>query len=1094
MNVATICRRMALGLVLGAIVMPRTAATQSYFGQNHVQFDKLKWQVLGTQHFDVHYYPSEKEAAYMVGKMAERSYARLSRIFNHQFRERKPIIVFASRGDFAQNNIFGDLGEGTGGVTDALRQRNMFFLAGDVKESEHVMAHEMVHQFQYDIFSRGRAGANLGTLGAVNPPLWFAEGMAEYLSIGPDHPATDAIMRDAAFNGHIPTIEQMTDRPDLFFPYRYGEAFLEYVAKRWGDDVIGEIMQAVPAGSVERAFQRHTGLSLEELGEEWKEAVQTQYLPQLATRDRARRFSQAVLNERQTGGSNPVYVAPALSPDGRKIVFLSTGSFARAEVFLDLYLADATTGKRLERLTKSTVNAEFEELRVAYSQSAFSPDGKKVLFTAQREGRDILYIRDLARGRSTPIRVGDGIEQMISPSFSPDGRQIVFSGTKGGFSDLYVIDSDGRNLRPLTSDPLGDHMPQWSPDGTKIAFVSERGPETDLDVLRISEWRISILDLESGEISILPNQAGRNLNPMWAPDGQSLAFISDRTGNQNIFLYDFTSKEHYQLTDVVGSVMSFTEMSPAISWARDADRMAFVYYDDGNWTVWGLDNPRMLKKQPFPAAAATVVATNETPTTTDAFTRPPPLAGRGLSTLFDSGGRRMSAYRLGGEIRGASVIPEGARNRPRGGLSIAALLDSAALSLPDAATFTDKKYKATLRAEYVERPQIGYAQDNFGRGVFGGTTIILADMLGNHQLAIAGAINGRIDEAQVYVGFRSLANRFQYSTGFSQQPIFFTQDASLTQTGAGQFIQTYQLSRYIIREGFFNGAYPLNRFSRFELGTSVNSIERATEYLSRVIDQTFDSGFFVDSIADRSTLNYISPYAAYVSDNTLFGLTGPIYGRRMRFEVGPTLGGANWMHYSADYRRYDPIFFNFLTFATRVAADISAGDDEMEFPKYIGRPYFVRGYDREVSSSRSCGTLASNPSACSALQLLGSRVAFANAELRFPLLRSAYFGLLPFAFPPVEGLFFFDVGAAWRGGRQCSPEQYQANSAGCGQKLHLTRPDNYDYTTQRYFLSSHGFGIRVNLFNIAIVRWDYAIPHDAASKKGFWVWTLGSSY
>ena len=166
----------------------------------------------------------------------------------------------------------------------------------------------------------------------------------------------------------------------------------------------------------------------------------------------------------------------------------------------------------------------------------------------------------------------------------------------------------------------------------------------------------------------------------------------------------------------------------------------------------------------------------------------------------------------------------------------------------------------------------------------------------------------------------------------------------------------------------------------------------------------------------------------------------------------------------------------------------------MEFPKYIGRPYFVRGYDREISSSSSCGTLASNPSACSALQLLGSRAAFANAELRFPLLRSAYFGLLPFAFPPVEGLFFFDVGAAWRGGKQCSPEEYQSGTVRCGQKLHLTKPDNYDYTTQRYFLSSHGFGIRVNLFNIAIVRWDYSKPLNSGKQKPFWTFSLGPSF
>jgi Tol biopolymer transport system component len=1086
MTFVTVCRRFTLAVAVATVALTGpSAAAQTYFGKNQVQFDKLKWIVKATEHFDVYYYKDEADAANMVGRMAERSYARLSRVFNHQFRERKPIILFASRGDFAQNNVFGDLGEATGGITDALHQRNMFFLAGDLKESEHVMTHEMVHQFQYDIFSRGRAGANLSALGNVNPPSWFIEGMAEYLSIGPGHNATDAIMRDAALNGNVPTVEQMTNHPEDFFPYRFGESFLAYVAKRWGDDVIGEIMQSVPAGSVDRAFTRHTGLSLGELGDEWKEAVQMQYLPQLASRERARKFAQPVLNERHTGGTQPVYVAPVLSPDGRRIAFLSTGSFARAEVFLDLYLADATTGKRIKRLTKSTLNANFEELRAAYSQSAFSPDGRKLAFTAQREGKDVLYIQDVDRNRTALVPAPKGVEQMISPSFSPDGRQIVFSGTKGGISDLYVIDADGSNVRQLTNDPVGDHQPQWSPDGTRIAFVSERGPETDLDVLRFGAWRISVLNLESGDITVIPNQGGRNLNPMWAPDGQSLAFVSDRTGIANIYLYDFAKAEHYQLTDVVGSVMSFTELSPALTWAREADRMAFVYFDDGKWTVWGIDNPRTLKKQPFHAPSAVMAGTLVPSTPAEAATTYAPtsragLGSRALLSAFDSGGRRMSAYRTGTELRSAGVVPESSRSQPRGNISVAALLDSAAFALPDQATFTDKQYRPTLHPEYVQRPNLSYAQDNFGRGVFGGTTIVLADMLGNHQLALAAAVNGRIDEAQVFVGFQSLANRFQYATGFQQQPIFFTQDVQQQSLGNSQYIYSVQLSRYIIREGFFNGSYPLNRFARVELGMSLNSIERSTEYLSQGIDRltNYSTGYYVDSIADRSTLAYVTPHVAYVFDNTLMGYTGPIYGKRMRFEIGPTLGGANWMHYAADYRRYDPIFFNFLTVATRLQADISAGKDEMEFPKYIGRPYYVRGYDRENYSSSSCGTLSSNPSACAATQLLGSRVAFGNMELRFPLLRGAYFGLLPFQIPSVEGLLFVDAGAAWRS----------------GQSLSLTRPDNYDFTTQRYFLSSHGFGIRLNLFNIAIIRWDYSIPHDAASRKGYWVWTLGSSY
>src|SRR5688572_4637243 len=104
----------ALALALALIGAPRLEA-QQYFGQNLVQYKHFKWRVLETEHFLVHYYPEEKEAVRAAARMAERSYARLSRVIGHQFREKKPIILFSSRADFGQNNITGDLGEGVGG-------------------------------------------------------------------------------------------------------------------------------------------------------------------------------------------------------------------------------------------------------------------------------------------------------------------------------------------------------------------------------------------------------------------------------------------------------------------------------------------------------------------------------------------------------------------------------------------------------------------------------------------------------------------------------------------------------------------------------------------------------------------------------------------------------------------------------------------------------------------------------------------------------------------------------------------------------------------------------------------------------------------
>jgi outer membrane protein assembly factor BamA len=138
----------------------------------------------------------------------------------------------------------------------------------------------------------------------------------------------------------------------------------------------------------------------------------------------------------------------------------------------------------------------------------------------------------------------------------------------------------------------------------------------------------------------------------------------------------------------------------------------------------------------------------------------------------------------------------------------------------------------------------------------------------------------------------------------------------------------------------------------------------------------------------------------------------------------------------------------------------------------------VRGYDSNSSFYFSCPVIGANPSNCSAVQLLGSRVAVANIELRFPLIRRLELGFLPVDLPPLDGLFFYDAGLAWS----------------AGQSVYLSRPDGYDVSSQRYPLRSYGFGLRLNLFNYAIVRWDYAVPVDQPSHGGRWTWSLWPSF
>ena len=96
-------RRLSRLLTLAVLLAPAPLLGQ-YFGQNKVQYTTFDFRVIETEHFDVYYYEEEREAAFDVARMAERSYARLSRILRHQFRERKPIILYASHSDFQQTN------------------------------------------------------------------------------------------------------------------------------------------------------------------------------------------------------------------------------------------------------------------------------------------------------------------------------------------------------------------------------------------------------------------------------------------------------------------------------------------------------------------------------------------------------------------------------------------------------------------------------------------------------------------------------------------------------------------------------------------------------------------------------------------------------------------------------------------------------------------------------------------------------------------------------------------------------------------------------------------------------------------------------
>ncbi len=1047
------------------VTIPTVGQAQysSYFGRNNVRYSKADFKILQTEHFDLHYYEREYAAALDVARMAERSYARLARLLNHNFTERKPIILYASHSEFQETNLAGGgIDEGTGGFTDFLRHRNTFPLTGSYEEVEHVLQHEMVHQFQFDIWSRGNAAGGLQNIINVNAPLWFGEGMAEYFSIGPVNSNTAMWLRDAALEGKLPTPQQFYQ----FFPYRFGHALLSYIGDRWGDDAIGAITKTASAGTVEGAIRRVLGISFSQLVAQWQDAVQKQFLPDVSNRVKARTMSTPLLTERSSDGT--LHLAPALSPDGSLVAYFSE----RKGYFVDMFLADGNTGKVQRRILKSTYSSDYETYRFITSSVSWSPDGQFLAFAAKRGGRDELLIVDPVRNK-TVRRIKVDLSGVTTPTWSPDGTQIVFSGLDGGLSDLYLINIDGTDMRRLTNDRYADLHPVWSPDGTTIAFTTDRGPNTDFRTLRIGDMRIGLLDVATNRIALPDAMAvGKNVSPQWSPDGASLAFVSDRNGINNIYLYEVANQESYQLTDFYTGVQGITALSPVLSWASQSDRLAFVYFEQGKYDVYTLSSPRLLKREPWSPAdvAPAAIVAPAAPTLARTQNAPKPAQVLAGETVYrgSSGFRRPDSLGiLGDSLEGQQP------------LTIAALMDSSDFALPDTADFTHKRYKSKLTPEYFSRPQVGFVRDNFGSGVTGSAVLVLGDMLGDNQMVIGASLNGRLAETEALVAYTNRKSRTNWTIGASQTPFFFF-DANEVRDGPREGEATFvtNIRRFVLRSVFGQATYPITRFQRFEAGLSFSNVDDATLSILEPFNPA--TGFRTANpqlvTTNNSNVSFATPSVALIYDNSLFGFVGPLVGQRYRFEVAQSLGDWTYTQATADYRRYDKLFGPF-TFATRGLYFGRTGRDADRFQVFGGNTELIRGHTSGSYRDNECLSNADpdSPSGCNAFdQLIGTQLALASAELRFPLLR-----FLPTGFPIFEAALFYDVGLVWDDRSTV--------------KLNRDPGDSFDLV--RTPLQTYGASVRSNIFGFLVLRLDYAVPRFRPGVSGgLWAVSLGPTF
>ena len=223
--------------------------------------------------------------------------------------------------------------------------------------------------------------------------------------------------------------------------------------------------------------------------------------------------------------------APAWSPDGKKITFASFRDLHKPKgiIFAEIYVMNPD-GTNPINLTQSPKRADFS--------SSWSPDGKQIAFTSD-EGfkwdgsggsRRNIWVMDANGGNPRNLTNHEALDS--SPDWSPDGMQIAFESNRdGGWevdfwkapSDIYVMTLDGANLINLTNHPAADGSPDWSPDGNRIAFVSNRDGDDNKEIY--------VMNADGTNPINLTNHPAADRGPDWSPDGNQIVFVSNRDGD-----------------------------------------------------------------------------------------------------------------------------------------------------------------------------------------------------------------------------------------------------------------------------------------------------------------------------------------------------------------------------------------------------------------------------------------------------------------------------------------------------------------------------------------------------------------------------------
>lgn len=947
-----------LAFVAFLILLSGSTLYGQYFGRNQPVYRTFDFRVAESPHLSLYHYFASDSTAWEITQWGERWHAHHQRLFLDTLPTRNPLIIYQHAGDFLQTTaVLGQIGVGTGGVTEALKNRVVLPISSTPQQTDHVLGHELVHAFQYNLILNGDS-TNINHL--QNIPLWMIEGMAEYFSRGAEDTQTAMWMRDAVHHDFFPSFREMTRDMAKYFPYRYGQAFWAWFGQRFGDEKIVPFLRHTALHGFDKASERILGYTPDSLCDHWLSDAKLYYTPLINQARDTSSVGTRLIFEQNAGETN---ISPSISPDGRWIAF-----FSEKNLFsIDLFLADAESGRIVKTLSSTVHETEVDALSFVESAGGWSADSRYFAFVGFRKGGNVLLVADIERRKLTHEISHRELPSFSNPTWTPSGDCIVVSGLREGISQLYELPLDGSPPRQLTDAPYSHIQPCYHPDGKHILFVTD-ALAGKMPFAR--GYSLAELDLTTGTVqhfNVFPG--AENVNPVYAKQDERIYFLSNADGYRNLYSMVPTTREVYRLTSFITGIGGMTPLAPAMSVARDNGMVVYSLFEEGKYSIF-----RALPTQ-FHAQS---VSPNETSY----------HASRLAPGHYDS--IQLVNPHPTAEATNTLIPQDSIRETP---------------------------YRHKFRLDVISNAGVGVGMGAFGMGMGGGAEFLCSDIMGRHLLLFGISLNGEIWDFGGQVQYVNRQRPIQWAFALSHLPYstgYFSKSSSTHIDSDDSEIRYDTIRMHHLRhyesKAEFMVQYPLSQTVRLESGLSGARYSYRLEVQTHSYENDEYTNFRKEKLPAPSGFWLTNVYLAGVMDNSFFGIASPMRGGRYRLHGERVMGKLHYWGTLIDLRKYwyvKPVSFAFRTyFNARWGIN---SDTRYIYPLYIGYPWLIRGYDQGALFRRQTPE-AEN---LTIEQLTGSRMAILNAEIRLPLTGPKRLGVISSRYLFTELALFADAGLVW---------------------------------------------------------------------------------